>query len=101
MNSDETSADKGRLLRFRHRRSDELKRDETPVEDLAKYQSPEGDDDYRTRMLTNAVAFIFVIALIGAGLWIADTMASMRKSQDCVLSGRRNCAPIETERPRW
>jgi hypothetical protein len=31
----------------------------------------------------------------------ADTMAAMRKNQDCVLSGRRGCAPIEVTKDRW
>ncbi len=101
MTDRQPSHDKGRLLRFRHRRSAELRDGDTPIEDLAKYQSAEDADDYRHRMLTNVAAFAFVIALIGAGLWLADTMATMRKNQDCALSGRRNCAPIDVERPRW
>ncbi len=52
-------------------------------------------------MIVNVVAFIFVIALIGAGLWIAETMADMRKNQDCVLSGRRGCTPVEVRHDRW
>jgi len=72
-----------------------------PVEDLAKYQRSEGGDDYRHRMMVNAAAFVFVIALIGAGLWLADTMARMRKDQDCVLSGRRGCTPVEVTKERW
>lgn len=72
-----------------------------PVKDLAKYQRSEGADDYRHRMIVNVVAFLFVAALIGAGLWLADTMARMRKDQDCVLSGRRGCAPVEVSKDRW
>ncbi|MFN3657855.1 MAG: hypothetical protein ACK4UO_11425 [Pseudolabrys sp.] len=73
-----------------------------PVEDLARYErGPDGPDDYRHRMLVNVVAFLFVIALIGAGLWIADTMAKMRKNQDCVLTGRRGCTPVEATSDRW
>jgi hypothetical protein len=75
--------------------------DPPPVEDLAKYQRSEGADDYRHRMLVNGAALLFVFALIGAGLWLADTMARMRKDQDCVLSGRRNCLPIEAPKDRW
>jgi hypothetical protein len=72
-----------------------------PVEDLAKYQQSEGADDYRHRMVVNVVAFLFVVGLIGAGLWLADTMARMRKDQDCALSGRRGCAPVEVSKDRW
>ena len=72
-----------------------------PVEDLTKYQAPESEDDYRNRMIVNIAGFLFVAALIVAGVWLADTMARMRKDQDCVLSGRRNCAPIEVTKERW
>jgi hypothetical protein len=71
------------------------------VEDLDKYQRSETPDDYRHRMIVNALGFLFALALIGAGLWIANTMASMRKNQDCVLSGRRGCTPVEFDRNRW
>lgn len=74
---------------------------QAPVADLAKYERSEGPDDYRHRMIVNVVAFMFVIGLIGAGLWLADTMAQMRKNQDCVLSGRRGCTPVEVTKERW
>jgi hypothetical protein len=73
----------------------------TPVEDLTKYEDRESPDDYRNRMIVNIVAFLFVVALVGAGLWLADTMARMRKDQDCVLSGRRGCTPVEVNQQRW
>ena len=72
-----------------------------PVDDLAKYEHKADSDDYRHRMIVNVAAFLFVIALIGAGLWLADTMAQMRKNQDCVLSGRRGCTPVEVTKDRW
>jgi hypothetical protein len=72
-----------------------------PVEDLTKYERSEGVDDYRHRMIVNVAAFLVVVALIGAGLWLADTMAAMRKNQDCVLSGRRGCTPVEVTKERW
>ncbi len=71
------------------------------VEDLTKYARGENPDDYRHRMIVNVVAFVFVIGLIAAGLWLADTMAAMRKNQDCVLSGRRGCTPVEVTKDRW
>jgi hypothetical protein len=67
-----------------------------PVEDLGKYEhgSPESHDDYRHRMTMNVLAAAVVIVLILGGIWIADTMARMRKNQDCVLTGRSGCTPV-------
>lgn len=73
-----------------------------PVETLSKYEGGhEEPADYRHRMIVNAAAFLFIVVLIGAGLWLVDTMATMRKNQDCVLSGRRGCSPVDVNRDRW
>jgi hypothetical protein len=66
-----------------------------PVEDLAKYEGGGRDDDYRHRMLVNLAALIFTLLLATAGAWLAVKIADMRKTQDCFLSGRRNCTPID------
>jgi hypothetical protein len=55
----------------------------------------DGEESERERMVTNVVVVVFLVALVGAGLWLANAMVDVRKTQDCVLSGRRNCAPIE------
>jgi hypothetical protein len=72
-----------------------------PVEGLAKYESGDldGDDDYRHRMMVNLAALAFTVVLALAGVWLVIQLADMRKNQDCVLSGRRNCAPIEVNAP--
>jgi hypothetical protein len=64
------------------------------VADLRKYEHTEVTDDYRHRMITNAIAFIFIVMLTAAGVWLAETLSAIRKNQDCLLQGRRNCAPI-------
>jgi len=65
-----------------------------PDEDLAKYERGEGEDDYRHRMKMNLLALVVTILLVVSGVWIAETIAEMRKIQDCFLAGGRNCAPI-------
>ena len=104
MTNDEPSAsdNERRVVNFRRGRTGaRAPATPPPVEDLAKYERGEAPDDYRHRMIVNALALLFVIALIGAGYWLADTMARMRKNQDCVLSGRRGCTPVEVNRDRW
>ena len=71
-----------------------------PVNDLSKYERGREPDDYRHRMLVNAAAFLFVLGLIGAGLWLADTMADLRRNQDCALAGHRNCLQVELGKGR-
>ena len=67
-----------------------------PVPDLKKFESePDEPDDYRHRMLMNALALGFTVLLVAGGIWIADVMAHMRKDQDCVLMGRPGCTPVE------
>jgi hypothetical protein len=92
-----------RVIRFRRGPpGPQVAKEPAPVEDLAKYtQSREMPEDYRHRMIVNAAAFLFVVALIGAAIWLADTMADMRRNQDCVLSGRRGCTPVEVGKDRW
>ena len=70
----------------------------SPVEGLAKYEGgAEQDDNDRHRMIVNLAALAFTVALAIAGIWLAIQIADMRKNQDCLLSGRRNCAPIDVK----
>jgi hypothetical protein len=86
--------ERGRILPFRRagRRLPPERPDE-PVEGVGKYAQGE-PDDYRRRMINNGLGLLACILLVMGGIWIANTMAEMRRNQDCVLSGRRNCAPI-------
>jgi hypothetical protein len=88
-----------RVLKFRRRPP--TRRPPSPVDDLAKYARGAETDDYRHRMLVNAAAFVFVAALVGAGLWLAGSLAELHRNQDCALSGRHNCVPIEVNKGRF
>ena len=63
-------------------------------DDLAQYEEEDLHIDYRHRMMMNVIAVMVVAALIGVGVWIADTITDMEKTQDCLMQGRQNCAPI-------
>jgi hypothetical protein len=103
MSSHEPSAPEpgGRILSFRRPNGavapqrPKKDQDRDAVEDLSKYARDETPDDYRHRMIVNIVAFAFVAVLGLIGYWLADTMATMRKNQDCVLTGRRGCTPVD------
>jgi hypothetical protein len=90
-----------RVIRFRrHGAAQPSFSARPPIAELSRYQRGNDVDDYRHRMIVNVIAFAFVVVLMGVGLWIADTMAVMRKNQDCVLSGRRGCTPVEYDHHR-
>jgi hypothetical protein len=79
--------DEDRVVRFRPRMSvlrgfrrwkspiKESVTDDSPVADLAKYESPESADDYRHRMFINAIVLVFTAILILAGVWLTNMMA--------------------------
>lgn len=50
--------------------------------------------EFRHRMSVNLAAFAFTVVLTSIGIWLAISIADLRKAQDCVLMGRRNCAEI-------
>jgi hypothetical protein len=101
---DQSEQDNGKVIPFRPRhapatsgRVPEVGANATGPENLAKYERGDGEDDYRHRMMMNAAALAFTIILATAGAWLAITIGDMRKNQDCYLSGRRNCTPIDVQ----
>ena len=40
------------------------------------------------------VALIAVVLLVIGGLWLMQHIRAASRIQDCVMSGRTNCAPI-------
>ena len=63
------------------------------ADDLKKFQHSGETDDYRHRMTMNVAGLAVVTVLIIAAIWIADSLAEMRRSQDCALGGRA-CAKV-------
>ncbi len=104
MKSQEPQRDeeKSRVLLFRPRvpraRNDNLRRPgsfRSPVADLSKYEQRREEESYRQRMINNLLAFAVLSVIVYCGIWLANTMAQLRADQDCVLTGRTNCAPIK------
>jgi hypothetical protein len=95
--------DEHRVLKFRPRTLAEPPGRQGEVRpepnDLSRYERvPEEPDDFRHRMLANLAAFAFTVALTAIGIWLAMSIADLRKTQDCVLMGRRDCAHIASPR---
>ncbi len=79
--------DEHRVLKFKPRTSETL----TCDADILAQDEP---DDFYHRMWTNVAALAFTALLVGAGIWLAVSIADLRQSQDCVLMGRRDCAHV-------
>ena len=67
--------------------------------DMSRFERDrEEPDEFRHRTLANLAALAFTVALTAIGIWLAMSIADLRKTQDCVLMGRRDCAHISTPR---
>ena len=107
-----TSEEEHRVLKFRPRtlahppgrRADQGEPDQPEnarenANDLSRYEHDRNEpDDFRHRMLANIAAFAFTVALTAIGIWLAVSISELRKTQDCVLMGRRDCAQISIPR---
>ncbi|WP_027571685.1 hypothetical protein [Bradyrhizobium sp. WSM1743] len=103
-----SSDDEHRVLQFRPRTppSPAVQRGSATVQplrvapgrlDLSRYEQPRAEpDNFRQRMLANIAALAFTIALTAIGIWLAVSIADLRRTQDCVLMGRRDCVKITT-----
>jgi hypothetical protein len=102
-----SSEEEHRVLQFRPRtlapvpgprgNSNQPGRPFEAANDLSRYERDrEEADDFRHRMLANVAAFAFTVALLAIGIWLAISIADLRRTQDCVLMGRRDCVRIST-----
>ena len=97
-----SSDDDHRVVKFRPRTSAQPpgrapQDSRREAKDLSRHErAPEEPDDFRHRMLANLAAFAFTVALTAIGIWLAMSIAELRKTQDCVLMGRRDCAQISS-----
>ena len=53
------------------------------------------DDDDDRRQRENLIAAGVVIVLVVFSIWLLLKYQQYRATSDCVLSGRRNCAPAD------
>lgn len=55
-------------------------------------EDPAHEQAVRTRI--NMVVGAVLVLLLVSGLWLVDRLKQISTIQDCVMQGRRNCAPI-------
>lgn len=53
---------------------------------------PEPAETEAERRRTNLYLALFAVAVIGIGIWLVNALVDARKADECISSGRRNCA---------
>jgi hypothetical protein len=58
---------------------------------------PANGDKYvetaRERRIANVVLLLFLVLIVGGGIWLANAMFDQRRLDECLAQGGRNCAP--------
>jgi hypothetical protein len=68
--------------------------DRHPASDHGDRPETEGE-----RRLVNFLIAGFILFVLAMGLWLGDALLETRRVDDCISSGRRNCAPIPAPLP--
>jgi hypothetical protein len=58
------------------------------------------EEENGDRRRGNLAFLIVAVLVVAAGIWLVNKMIDLRNVQNCLESGRRNCAPIETPSSR-
>jgi hypothetical protein len=61
---------------------------------------PDPEEDESARRRNNILFLVAAVLVVLAGIWLVNKMIDLRNLQNCLESGRRNCAPVETPQPR-
>ena len=67
-----------------------------PPDQIEKPPTPA--EEARDRRAANIFLLVAGLVLVGIGVWLANAMVDARRADECMSSGRRNCAPIEVPR---
>jgi hypothetical protein len=59
------------------------------------HRSEDGDDEGDQRRSAALIGLIIILALAIAGVWLVRELREKSQLEDCLMSGRTNCAPIE------
>ena len=64
-----------------------------PSDDLEPPPTPE--QEARDRRTANIFLLCAGAVLVAVGVWLANAMVDARRADECLATGRRNCAPID------
>jgi hypothetical protein len=63
---------------------------------MMNHRPRNGDDEADQRRSAALIGLIIILALAIAGVWLVRELRQKSALEDCLMSGRTNCAPIET-----
>lgn len=70
-----------------------------PAAQTPRRLPPDRPETPSERRLVNMIIIGFIVFVLGAALWLGDALLETRRMDDCLASGRRNCAPITVPAP--
>jgi hypothetical protein len=62
--------------------------------------APQNDPEPGGSRRGTVAGLVIVVVLLVVGLWLARELRSASQIQDCVMSGRSNCEPIDVPAAR-
>jgi hypothetical protein len=51
------------------------------------------------RRMVNLLIIGIILLIFGAAFWLGDALLDARRADECIASGRRNCAPMTAPAP--
>ena len=61
---------------------------------MTEKPEPPPEDELDENSPSPLVMLIVVVALVAVGWFVTNSLSKSARIQDCVMSGRHNCAPI-------
>ncbi len=55
------------------------------------------DDDEPHSNTRNIIGLVVILAMLVGGWFIVQRLAQTSRVEDCLMSGRRNCAPVDAK----
>jgi hypothetical protein len=62
---------------------------------MMNHRPGDGDEEGDQRRSAALIGLIVILALAIAGVWLVRELRQKSALEDCLMSGRTNCAPIE------
>jgi hypothetical protein len=65
---------------------------------MSEIKKRESAAEQEGRVTSSLAGLAFVLVLVIVGLFLVRVLKQQSELEDCLMSGRTNCAPIETTR---